>query len=76
MPTFLKAPRSPAGSLSLPHSHCVPPAGPPICPWQGADQDKLANNNKDNALLKFRGNAGSHDINLAKTNLGEDGAEC
>ncbi|CAM6095088.1 unnamed protein product [Calypogeia fissa] len=30
----------------------------------GADQDKLAADNQDNGLLKFRGNAGSHDLEL------------
>lgn len=37
----------------------------------GAEQDALAAKYPDNGLLKFRGNAGSHDLQLAKANLEE-----
>lgn len=35
----------------------------------GSEQDELASKYPDNPLLKYRGNAGTHDINLAVSNL-------
>lgn len=55
--------------LTLLTAGAAPPAAA-LHTAQGADQDKLAKSNGDNALLKFRGNAGSHDLSLAKGNLG------
>ena len=37
---------------------------------RGSEQDALAAASPDNALLRFRGNAGTHDLALASSTLG------
>jgi D-glycerate 3-kinase len=42
----------------------------------GAEQDALAASAPDNELLRFRGNAGTHDLRLASDTLGACCALC
>ena len=37
---------------------------------RGSQQDEVSAKHPDNALLQFRGNPGTHDLDLAETTLG------